>query len=526
LVFQEKGVPRHNDVAKQKRQQQDALMDELSRWGHQHATDTQRNNLAQEIVEQVFDAIRPRLVEAVDGFLGGPISPIGLHRFELALLLSVREIGRLVLQAVVQSLEPSDATYLPKELYFQCGGYRRRAKQTPNRSIATRFGNILLWRTGYRSWQRGEETIFPLELMLGLVENVSPAMIDWIGQEIAAAGMSQQATLDAIRRGSGVSMGVKRLRACTEALAATMQPLRQLHQADALLEMLRIAGQSSGSRKPVLCVGRDGITLRHRKGFFEVATAATLSVYDRAGKRLGTIYLAHPPELGQGTMDSMLTGLIEEVFSRWSGPLPRLAYVTDSGSNETEYFRSVLKRMKHPISGEKLDWTRVADFYHVSERVWAMADALFTKSQQRQSYAWARRMMKKLKQPSGASRVLHSAASLRSRRKLGTQRLENFEKAYRYIQSRTSYMQYHDYKRNHLPIGSGVTEAACKTVFTQRLKLSGMRWSHEGVGRILTLRTILLSGTWESTYVASLKANVVSIRCYAPNAATSRQLAA
>jgi len=45
-----------------------------------------------------------------------------------------------------------------------------------------------------------------------------------------------------------------------------------------------------------------------------------------------------------------------------------------------------------------------------------------------------------------------------------------------------------DYKRNHLPIGSDVTEAACKTVFTQRLKLSGMRWSHEGAGRILTLR--------------------------------------
>ena len=501
-------------------------MDENSRWGHQHATDDQRNRLAQDLVEQAFDAIRPRLVQAVQGFLGQPVNPAELHRFEVALLLLVREIGRLVLQAVVQSLEPSNATSLPKDLHYQCGGYRRRSKPTPNRSIATRFGNIALCRTGYRSWQRGEETIFPLELMLGLVENVSPAMLDWIGQEIASAGMSQQATLDAMRRSSGVSMGVKRLRACTEALAASMDPLRQSHQADALLEMLRIAGESRGSRKPVLCVGRDGITLRHRQGFYEVATAATLSVYDRAGKRLGTIYLAYPPELGQGTMDAMLTGLIEEVFSKWNGPLPRLAYVTDSGSNETEYFRRVLKKMKHPISGEKLDWTRVADFYHVSERVWAMADALFTKPQQRKAHAWARRMLKKLKQPSGASRVLHSAASLRGRRTLGKTRLENFEKAYRYIQSRTKYMKYNECKRNHLPIGSGVTEAACKTVFTQRLKLSGMRWSNDGAGRILTLRTILLSGTWESTYGASLKANEVSIRCYAPNKTPNRQLAA
>lgn len=97
-------------------------MGELNRWGHQHATDTQRNDLAYEIVEQVFQAIQPRLVDAVDGFLGQSISPMGLCRFELALMLLVREIGRLLMQAVVQALEPSDATSLPKDLYFQCGG--------------------------------------------------------------------------------------------------------------------------------------------------------------------------------------------------------------------------------------------------------------------------------------------------------------------------------------------------------------------------------------------------------------------
>lgn len=501
-------------------------MDELNGWGRQQATDQHRNFLAQSIVDEAWETIRSQLVETVEVFLSQRVSPTALHQFELALMMVVREIGRLVLQAAVQALEPSDQHAMPKNLYFQCGGYRRRSDRKPNRSIATRFGNITLWRTGYRSWQRGEETIFPLEIMLGLIENVSPAMLDWIGQTIAAAGMSQQATLTAIKQSSGVSMGVKRLRSCTAALAVAMEPLRQTHQVDALLEMLRIAGESSGSRKPVLCVGRDGITLRHRLGFFEVATAATVSVYDRAGKRLATIYLAHPPELGQVTMDAMLTDLLEALFLRWQGPMPRLAYVTDSGSNETGYYRRVLRPMKHPTSGSKLDWVRVADFYHVSERVWAMAEALFTKSQQRESVAWARRMLKSLKRPSGASRVLHSAASLLSRRKLGKTRLENFQKAYRYIQSRTSYMKYHDYQRDHLPIGSGVTEAACKTVFTQRLKLSGMRWSFEGAQRILTLRTILLSGTWEATYGASLTANVGSIRPYASDATISGQLAA
>ena len=51
-----------------------------------------------------------------------------------------------------------------------------------------------------------------------------------------------------------------------------------------------------------------------------------------------------------------------------------------------------------------------------------------------------------------------------------------------------------------LPIGSGVTEAACKTLYTQRLKLSGMRWDKEGAQRIVQLRSIWLSGVWSAVY--------------------------
>ena len=65
-------------------------------------------------------------------------------------------------------------------------------------------------------------------------------------------------------------------------------------------------------------------------------------------------------------------------------------------------------------------------------------------------------------------------------------------------------MRYSDFKSVHIPLGSGVTEAACKTVFTQRLKSSGMRWSHEGAKTILTLRTILLSMSWALTCDAAL----------------------
>ncbi len=59
-------------------------------------------------------------------------------------------------------------------------------------------------------------------------------------------------------------------------------------------------------------------------------------------------------------------------------------------------------------------------------------------------------------------------------------------------------MKYAEFERLGLPIGSGVTEAACKTLVTQRLKRSGMRWSVTGGQEILTLRALLQSDRWKS----------------------------
>ena len=224
---------------------------------------------------------------------------------------------------------------------------------------------------------------------------------------------------------------------------------------------------------------------------------------DRRGRRLGTVYLAYVPEFGQGTMSKQLTLLVKEVLRRWQGPLPRLSYVTDSGDNETTYYDKVLARMKHPRTGAKLEWLRVADYYHASERLWTMAEQLYGKSSRATS--WARKMQKWLLKPSGTYRVLHSAAALRQQHKLRGKKLADFNRAYRYVRDRMRYMRYSDYRKLGIPLGSGVTEAGCKTVYTQRLKLSGMRWQSAGAQRILNLRVLRLSGVWDDAYQRVLR---------------------
>src|SRR5262249_19012307 len=102
-----------------------------------------------------------------------------------------------------------------------------------------------------------------------------------------------------------------------------------------------------------------------------------------------------------------------------------------------------------------------------------------------------------------------SAAAIRRRRIVIGDKRKRYQKAYNYLRKRIRFLDYCEYRRSHLPIGSGVTEAACKTVFTQRLKQSGMAWSPEGGQRIVDLRVIQLSGLWPQVYQAYLKAKIL-----------------
>jgi len=66
------------------------------------------------------------------------------------------------------------------------------------------------------------------------------------------------------------------------------------------------------------------------------------------------------------------------------------------------------------------------------------------------------------------------------------------------------FMNYPEYRSHGSLIGSGIVESACKQIVTERLKLSGMRGSHAGAQRIMTLRSIFLSQTWDATFEKAL----------------------
>src|SRR5262249_4699001 len=232
---------------------------------------------------------------------------------------------------------------------------------------------------------------------------------------------------------------------------------RQEAQVARLLSWLEQAGRSSGSRRPVLAVGRDGLMLPIRgQACYREGATATVSVYDRKGRRLGTVYLGRMPEPGQETLSGHLTALIAAVLRRGTGPLPQLAYITDGGNHQTRYYRRVLKRMSDPHQpGRRLKWQWVIDYYHACEYITKLSEALFPDP--RAGASWARKMRRWLKEkPRGIYRVLHSAAAIRRRRIIMTaEKRDQYRSAYNYLRKRMSWLDYARIRRVHIAVGSG-----------------------------------------------------------------------
>ncbi|MCI0355911.1 MAG: transposase [Acidobacteria bacterium] len=411
----------------------------------------------------------------------------------------------MVTELAYNRLEPDQPQELPHYVTHEAGQYRRLNQKTPNREVATWFGKITLLRHGYRYVERDvcEPTIFPLEVQLGLASGATPALACEAARLMAETGATQQTVLDRLKERHGMTWGVKKLRAVTEHVATAMERFRREHQAKQVVAWLHEAQRSKGKHRPVLAVGRDGITLQTRPhSHHEVASTATLTVHDRRGRRLGTVYLGYAPELGQPTMTDELTALVTEVLRQWEGPLPRLVYLTDAGDSETKYYCQVLKKLRHPRTNQRLTWQWIVDYFHAAQRLTTMGEALFGAG--REASAWAARMRKLLLKPNGPFRVLHAAAAMRCRVSMTAARRKLWQPAYNYLRARTRHLQYAEFRRQGLPIGSGITEAACKTVFTQRLKPSGMRWSGPGAQTILNLRVVLLSGLWDAVYSAAV----------------------
>jgi len=98
--------------------------------------------------------------------------------------------------------------------------------------------------------------------------------------------------------------------------------------------------------------------------------------------------------------------------------------------------------------------------------------------------------------PEGVDPVIGALGRWRTR----YPRRQAMHKALAYFREQRHRLRSSALRAQHLPIGSGVVEAACKTLGSQRLKRSGMRWRTAGGQAILTCRALCQSERFDRAW--------------------------
>ena len=115
----------------------------------------------------------------------------------------------------------------------------------------------------------------------------------------------------------------------------------------------------------------------------------------------------------------------------------------------------------------------------------------------------------------GAERVLKAMRYYRDRESGLLGPLVDLERAIEFLakQAAKGRMEYAAARAANRPIGTGVVEAAAKTVVNTRMKRSGARFSQHGGQTVMIFRTALLSGRFDrlseclkASYAAIVKA--------------------
>src|SRR5919202_1241851 len=299
----------------------------------------------------------------LDRFVHAEPTPATTMAFERELSDLLREVGRRIMTWTLNRLEPEADSEAPSRVSFEGRLYRRRRKHP--HVVGTLFGPVTLWRQLYEPRGHRSRSMHPLELRLGIEAGLAtPALAERVGYW--ATDHTQNEVIEIIQRDHGVLWSCTSLCKLLGSLRAGMAPHREGAQVEQVLRWLEQARTSRGRFRPTLSVGRDGIFVPLRGGVAQEGATATVSVLDRRGTRVGTVYLGQMPESGQGTLTDQLTGLLQAILKQVDSQLLRLAYVSDEGHHPCMYYRQVLQHMVDPRRPwRRLEWIRIVDFYHV-----------------------------------------------------------------------------------------------------------------------------------------------------------------
>jgi hypothetical protein len=436
--------------------------------------------------------------------------PESFAEFEKSLHAKVMELER---ELVAEEMARADID--AGAVTVEGDTYRRvvRCEET----YFTAAGPVRVARTLYKDrTDDGGKAISPMDLRLGIVEGrwtpMAAEQAVWVVSQ-----MTPQLAEELFERLGNMTPSKASLDRLPKALSARWEEERvhfekALREGDVIPQHTRTLAVSLDGVLAPMKDGRaqakrqktaeEGRLTRGPAGYREVG-CGTLSFCDAKGDMIAAVRMARMPESHKSTLKRTLLLDVTAVLAE--RPDLTLVKVADGANDNWTFLSSILP-----------GGVEILDFYHAIEHLNAALASVHGDGtvEARKRFAALRFVLRE--EADGAEKVIRSLDYLRKRHPGN----KDVAKELAYFRNNRHRMRYQQFAAEGLPIGSGVVEAACKTLVTQRMKLSGMRWGEDGGQAILTVRGWTQSGdrfdrAW-ALLAATYQAEVVTLHNVVP----------
>ncbi len=384
-------------------------------------------------------------------------------------------------QSLQQSLnEAGQAAMIPMLKQFdthgepiRVNGVKHTVKDYAPQSYETPYGPVQVERHTYQT-SKGGRAYVPLEADGRMVLNSTPRYAQIVSGKYARFGA------DSIREDLRECNGRDLSRNYAKKLSDLVGTIAQCYESEWEYDLPEF-------EQPVrsVTIGLDGTCMLMQEEGWREAMCGSITFYDNQGERLHTIYCSATPEYGKEKFTDKFAREIERVKQKF----PEVLYIglADGARENWTFLRTHTKRL-------------LLDFYHAREYISKAASAIFGRDKINKTI-WEDAFSHDLKhKPGAAGRLIQELEKQRSNldKKNFIERDEEIRQVITYYKNHKKKMGYARHLQENLPIGSGVTEAACKTLIKQRMCISGSRWKEDGASCVLALRTLkLTTGRWQ-----------------------------
>jgi len=453
-------------------------------------------NLLQRMTQQLRDAL-----------------PVGsFEERERAALELCNEVARRAFQQELQDIADGFAEFVE----YQGRVYRQH--QLASDRYPSLCGPLEVKRYTYRLvGVRNGPTIVPTELDAGLIEGATPALARNVAHGYGENHMrTHLVLLEKAHRLPPPRATLERLAKRLAANVADKTPriepkIRRLERVpeDACAIVIGVdrtsAPMEEPSEKPAK--PRNKPYIRTPPAPVEVnyrmAYAATVTLVDSQGEALLTRRYAIEASDSEHVMIARAMADVRHYLTQRRDLL--VAVVQDGAHEMWNLVRPELEKLR--TEGRLRSWSEAIDFCHLLERLGEALELCGDEGRQGRLQSWRADLENK----DGAIDSIASFLRFHRTDPSTDGKRQKLEAHITYIENNNDRMRYRRMRLRGLPIGSGVTESACKTLVNMRAKGAGQRWHCSGLRGALNLRAINASDRFDAFWSVFARMHVANV---------------